>query len=775
MASNLDFMTSNSAIGQGNGSSMASIFQKTPAEIAKAAQTAAAKDKVKALVAVTVDTKPASLAPGEVIKVANDKGKMEYFVGTYDGKVSKPLTSVSSAVDAVNTQIRKAETVQATALRTAQKIEIDETKQALKDAGLSTKEIGKIITAEKAANTAEVTQLKGLLSAPNLQYGVRDATTNTFVNNSVNGVTTKPATSLTSLLTYNDATISPTIQTNIQSANESLAVFQLLKGITQPFLPSGNTTSGVNPYAIYQALDNGSIIATKDATGNTTGYTVSDAVAAAKGDQSGFMDATGMSKASARALGLILNNDVVIGGKANVVADADGNYFVNDASGADRYGKQKPLIDTGRVDGSGNKIFAEVSTDNSKRNLVSVVSNYIQQPNGTFTYGGVDSTDYTHIEGFNPIKSLVIAGMSAGFGAGAGALSGLSGSAATAVGGAVGGATGAALSGSNILKGALLGGLGGFTLGEVQAAAKAAGGYEKLLGQVANRNFSSFTQAVQDAATFANSAAGSASGVDGGGGGFAGGGESQASIDFGTDASVANGGFTNGTDVANAATTGTELTNYGTTGTTGLGADMTYNTSASGQGIKLGYDSAGNIIDATTKLPFTGSGINFAKDAAGNFILDAAGNVLDAATGLPFQGEGVNLVNFDTGNYVQPSANTGGLLDKVVDLGSNLVDTLGVGGTIIAGSTIIPEIVKAVTPGAKTDNTVYTAPLLTDAMFGKNGSTDWTQYYNNLFKRQGYGAGQFLGYDIMNKINVPAELMGLLGTSAQATPTTTTA
>lgn len=756
------------AIGQGN--SMATIGQLTSAQKAAAAQTAATKDKVKALVAITVDEKPASLPPGEVVKLTNDNGKVEYYVGTYDGKISKPLKSVSSAVDAVNTQIKKAETVQATALRTAQKIEIDETRQALKDAGLSTKEIGKIIEAEKAENTTELTKFKSLLAEPMLQYGTRDQATNAFVNNVVDGVTTY-TTPPTSLLTYNDPIYSPTIQTNIQSANESLAEFQVLKGITKPFLPSGDTTSGVNPYAIYQALDNGSIIATKDANGNTTGYTVSDAVAKAKGDQSGFMNATGMSKASARALGLILNNDALIGEKANVVADADGNYFVNDASGADRYGKQKPLIDTGRVDANGNKIFAEVSTDNSKKNYVTVVSNYVQNKDNTFTYAGVDDTNYTYVEGFNPIKSVVIAGMSAGFGAGAGALSGLSGSAATAVGGAVGGATGAALSGSNILKGALLGGLGGFTLGEVQAAAKAAGGYEKLLGQVANRNFSSFTQAVQDAATFVNSAAGSASGVDGGGGGYAGGGESQTSIDFG-NTSVANGGFTNATDVANAATTGTELTNYGTTGTTGLGADMTYNTSASGQGIKLGYDSAGNIIDATTKLPFTGSGINFAKDAAGNFILDAAGNVLDAATGLPFQGEGVNLVNFDTGNYVQTSADTGGLLDSVVDLGSNIVDTLGVGGTIVAGSTIIPEIVKAVTPGAKTDNTVYTAPLLTDAMFGKNGSTDWTQYYNNLFKRQGYGAGQFLGYDIMNKINVPADLMGLLGTSAQATTTT---
>ena len=765
---------SNSAIG---GASMSSIGQKTPAQIAAAAQTAAVKTTV--LAATVVDAKPASLPPGEVVKTTNAKGKVEYYVGTYDGKLSKPLTSVSKAVDTVNTQIKKVEQVQTTALRTSQKIELAEIKQELKQAGVSAKEITSILSAEKAANTAESTQLKSLLAEPMLQYGTRDPATNAFTASATPTPTPK------SLLTYNDPVIAPKVQANIAAANESLAEFQLLKGITQPFLPSGNTTSGVNPYAIYQALDNGSIIATKDATGNTTGYTVSPEVAAAKGDQSGFMDATGMSKASARSLGLILNNDAIIGSKANVVTDGDNNY-VYDASGADRYGTQKPLIDTGRTVQTGvdkatgqpiyGKVFAEVSTDNSKRNLVSVVSNYIQQPDGTFTYGGVDSTDYTHIEGFNPIKSLVIAGMSAGFGAGAGALSGLSGSAATAVGGAVGGATGAALSGSNILKGALLGGLGGFTLGEVQAAAKAAGGYEKLLGQVANRNFSSFTQAVQDAATFANSAAGSASGVDGGGGGFAGGGESQASINFGTDASVANGGFTNATNVANAATTGTELTNYGTTGTTGLGADMTYNTSASGQGIKLGYDSAGNIIDATTKLPFTNSGINFAKDAAGNFILDAAGNVLDAATGLPFQGEGVNLINFDTGSYVQPSANTGGLLDNVTNLGSNLVDTLGVGGTIVAGSTIIPEIVKAVTPGVKTDNTVYTAPLLNNVMFGNNGTTDWAQYYNNLFKRQGVGAGQFLGYDIMNRLgDIPPELMGLLGTSAQATPTTTTA
>jgi hypothetical protein len=608
-----------------------------------------------------------------------------------------------------------------------------------------------------------------------LQYGVRDAATNTFVNNVVNGVTTPTATPK-SLLTLDDPVLTPKVQANIQSANDAVAEFQLLKGITQPFLPSGNTTSGINTYAIYQALDNGSIIATKDADGVTTGYTVSEAVAAKGGDQSGFMDATGMSKASARALGLILNNDVVLGGKANVVVDGKGNYFVNDANGDDRYGTQKPLIDTNRVDGQGNKIFAEVSTDNSKRNLVSVVSNYVQQPDGSFKYAGVDSTDYTHIEGFNPIKALVIAGMSAGAGLATGPLTGLTGALGNTVAGAAAGVTGAALSGSNIIKGGLLGALGGFTLGEVQAAAQAAGGYDNLLGQVGTGNLSSFTKAAQDAAAFANSAAGSASGVDGGGGGLAGGGESQASINFG-DTSVAQGGFIDAANVANTANTG--LTNYGTTGTTGLGPNMTYNTSASGQGIRLGLDSAGNYIDLATNMPFTGSGINFAKDAAGNFILDAAGNVLDAATNLPFQGEGVNLINFDTGAYVQPSSNaasTGnnGLLDTIKNAGSSVVDTLGVGGTIIAAGAVVPEIVKAVSPGAKTDNTVYTAPLLNNVMMPTNKVPNLVQNYNNLFNRQGVGAGQYLGYDYLNNINIPPELMGLLGTSAQARPTSLT-
>lgn len=761
-----------SGIGSGGTNSMSTIGQLTDADKAKAAQNAAVKTKV--LSASIVDAIPSSLGVGEVVKFTNSRGKVEYYVGTYDGKISKPLTSTSDARDAVTTAYKKAEQVQATALRTQQKIEEAELKQELKAQGLPTKEISKIINAEKAANTAELTEFKSLLAEPNLQYGTRDPATNAFVASAT------PTPPPTSLLTYNDPVIAPTVQANIAAANESLAEFQLLKGITQPFLSSGNTTSGVNPYAIYQALDNGSIIATKDATGNTTGYTVSPEVAAAKGDQSGFMDATGMSKASARSLGLILNNDTILGGKANVVVDGKGNYFVNDASGADRYGTQKPLIDTGRVDGSGNKIFAEVSTDNSKRNLVSVVSNYVQQPDGTFKYAGIDSTDYTHIEGFNPIKALVIAGMSAGFGAGAGALSGLSGSAATAVGGAVGGGLGAALSGSNILKGALLGGLGGFGVGEIQAAARTAGGYTNLFNQVGVGDFSAFSGPANAGIKLGLDSAGNI--IDATTGqSFTGAGIPNLNVNTVLPTTGVNVGLLGGT------TAGDVLGSYMPNVENAANAvDLNPITNVPGgsPGINLSLNANGEIVDLATGLPFQPPGINLG--------LDAAGNIIDKATGLPFTGPGINVVNPITGTYVNPvtqipfltDTNTTGTGNTTTNNNTSTNNTTTTNNNtltdILKDAATVATVATAVGP-AITDlftktpaETVYTAPLLNNPLLPGNQVTDWNQYYNNLFKREGVGAGQFLGYDLMNRINVPQELMGLLGTSAQATPTTTT-
>jgi len=183
----------------------------------------------KVLNATVVDTKPTALPVGEVVKLTNAKGKVEYYVGTATGGVSKPATSLNSAISTVKTQIATAEKIQTTALATAQKIELAEIKQELKAQGIPTKDITSIINAEKAANTAEAKEVKGLLATDGLQYATRDPVTNTFT-----AAQTKPTASLTSLLSYNDPTIAPTVQSNIKSANDAVAEFQLLHGITQP-------------------------------------------------------------------------------------------------------------------------------------------------------------------------------------------------------------------------------------------------------------------------------------------------------------------------------------------------------------------------------------------------------------------------------------------------------------------------------------------------------------------------------------------------------------
>lgn len=727
----------------------------------------------KVLNATVVDTKPTALPVGEVVKLTNANGKVEYYVGTATGGVSKPATSLNSAISTVKTQIATAEKIQTTALASAQKIELAEIKQELKAQGIPAKDITNIINAEKAANTAEAKQVKGLLATDGLQYATRDPVTNTFT-----ATETKPAASITSLLSYNDPVIAPTVQSNIKSANDAVAEFQLLHGITQPYQGKGDNQVGLDPVAIYQALDGNHIQTIRDPITNAvTDYKFSDQVAKAKGDQSGLMNAIGddlgFGKYEARALGQILSTDTFIGDKANVVVDSKGNYFVNDASGADRYGKQNALQDTGQVDAQGNKIFVEVATDNSKRNKVSVVSTYLQNPDGSFRFGGVSDMGYTHIDKMgvgDVVKTLAIAGASALAGNYAGALLNLTGTASAIAGGAAAGATGAALTGKNILTGALLGGVTGFGIGEIQAAAQAAGGYENLFNQVGSGNFTSFTQAGQDAAALANSAAASASGVDGGGGGLIGGGESQASINFG-DTSVAQGGFPNATNLPN-----TSIEDYLNT----FNADGTLKT--------IDLANSGYYTDGTK---ITGGGVN--TSLLNNSNLSNWSNnqsTVENFTGGPSTDSGIPGVNPDgtlkqidlsNSNYYTDgtprnvTASTGGgLLDTISGAGSSIYNTLGPLGTVAAGAALVPVVKNALTPKLPAPTT-YTAPLLVPGKAPMTQVPDFKQNYNNLFNRQGVGAGQFLGYDFMNRINVPPELMGLLGTSAQPTPTTTTA
>jgi len=813
----------------GSGGGIMDYAKKTPAQIAAAAQTKAVTDKVKTLTAITVDEKPAALAPGEVVKLTNDKGKVEYYVGTATGGLSKPLTSVSSAVTAVNNTIKEVEKAQSVALRSTQKIELSELEQSLEAQGLKSTEIKPILAAEKAANTAEVKQLTGLLGQPNLQYATR-AADNTFVNNVVDGKLT-PSALPTSLLNYNDPVYSAPATQAIQQANDAVAEFKLLHGFTQPFLGKGNEQSGVDSFHIYQALDGNHIQTVRDpVTGAVTDYKFSDEVLKAKGEQSGLMNAIdggGFGKYEARLLGQILGPDTLINEKANVVTDGSGNYFVNDKSGADRYGKQNALVDTGRVVDSGkkdangnpimNKVFAEVATDNSKRNYVSVVTNYVQQPDGSFTYGGIDSTNYTHVEGFDPIKSLVIAGMSAGAGLATGPLTGLTGAIGNATAGAVAGGLGAALSGSNILKGALLGGLGGFGVGEIQAAAKAAGGYTNLFNQVGTGNFSAFSGpanagiklGLDSAGNIIDTATGKAftgtgipnlnvNTVLGNGGAgvnlLTGAGNVIGSQVLGNLA----GGGTLGDLIATSGnasgvTAGDVLgANMGDVDTIANQVDLNPITNVPGgsPGINLSVNANGQIVDLATGLPFSPPGINL--------TLDAAGNIIDATTGLPFTGPGINVVNPTTGTYVNPVTQ----IPFLPDPNTSTITTPGgtpdgtTGGTpnpvgptspypgyvtplvVTGGLLAADKLVDALKPNPPA-TTTYTAPLLTPGQapltqVPLTQVPNFTQNYNNLFNRQGVGAGQFLGYDYLNNINVPPELMGLLGTSAQARPTSFT-
>ena len=313
----LNAIGSGSAIDNG-AASMGSIGQKTAAQ--KAAEAQNKEVKAKILVAQAADAKPANgeLGVGEVVKVTNANGRVEYYVGTYDGKVSKPLTTVNSARDAVTNAYKKAEQVQTVALRTSHKIEEAELKAELKDLGLAPKEITRIVNEEKTANTSELAQYKSLLAEPMLQYGVRDPATNTFVNNTVNGVTTK-APPPSSLLTYNDPLYAPQVTESITKANDSVAEFQLAHGITQPYLGGGNTQSGLDPVAIYKALKTNSIETVRDPVTNAViDYKFSPDVLKAKGDQSGLMDAAGIGKYESRALGQILSSDSLIGGNVNV-------------------------------------------------------------------------------------------------------------------------------------------------------------------------------------------------------------------------------------------------------------------------------------------------------------------------------------------------------------------------------------------------------------------------------------------------------------------------
>jgi hypothetical protein len=182
-------------------------------------------------------------------------------------------------------------------------------------------------------------------------------------------------------------------------------------------------------------------------------------------------------------------------------------------------------------------------------------------------------------------------------------------------------------------------------------------------------------------------------------------------------------------------------------------------------GINLGVNADGKYIDLNTGKPFSSPGINLTRDAAGNII--------DATTGLPFTGPGVNIVNPETGTYAgagtsttTPTTTTGG--SNTGSTGGGLLDDWKVPAAI-AGVTLLPAVVNGikdlVNQGGGAGGVTYGSPKNLNGVGTDFLSPSDPNWFNNLFERQGYGAGQYLGYDILNNLNIPDDVMGLLGGS----------
>ena len=742
-------------IGSGGQSSisMASLNQKTPTQIAKAAKVAENKTAILNTTAVTV--KPTELAVGQVAKFTNAKGKTEYYVGTATGGVSKAVSKVSDAVSQVNKQVATAEKIQRTALESSQKIEIAEVKQELTKQGLSKKAINTIVNAEKAANTIETKQVAGLLSTAGLQYVNRDAA-NAFV------VSPTKVAPLKSLLDYSDTAYAPTIQTNIQAARDEVAKFQVLYGLTEPYFKTDSRNiTGIGPGAIHAAIDGGDKLVW-DATTNS--YKQSDTLAAFNNKQEGLMAGDAMSKWSARAINMITDMGTTIGQKANVV-DVDGNKVVysGDTGTLDPYGNQKTLVDTGTTDNAGNKIWTQESRADTKYTKVGMTRFYLQDANGGFTYAGIADTSSQRIKKENSlgqIAGMVLSAAATVWGVPfianniIGPLMGLAEGAATSsalamgvsgalVGGAVAGATG-----QNILTGAALGGIGSAAYTALSNAATAARGWENLFNQVASGDMSSFTSAIAEAKPIADAAIAGAGGAEG--------------------------------VIAETVKAADELAQVGVNvadPTASIGGATT-------PGIDFSTAPAGSGIDWNA-IPPGGPSINLGFGNVGQLgsnlitsgLPDNVKSLIDQTPPLP---SSIDMLNADQWANVgtsapPPPAPPNGLIDAATKfIQENKLPVA------VAAAGVVPEVVAALNPPEPPKDPIYTGGgLIPDPKYVNQQTIDpstggnWNQYYNNLFKRQGVGAGNYLGYDLMNRLgDIPPELMGLLGTGATSGQTT---
>ena len=176
-----------------------------------------------------------------------------------------------------------------------------------------------------------------------------------------------------------------------------------------------------------------------------------------------------------------------------------------------------------------------------------------------------------------------------------------------------------------------------------------------------------------------------------------------------------------------------------------------------GPGVGLGYDAQGNYINPATGKPYAPPGVNLSYDAAGNIIGDTG-------TGL---GTGVNLVNPETGALVSPPTTSvtpppTGLLDSI-EKATGLspwqqAALVGGAGLGVVGANVIQNMLNPDIPS--TSWTPFPQSSIAGGQQNMLGMPDW---WNNLYGRGGYGAGNYLGYDILRGLNIPADVQSLLG------------
>lgn len=773
-------------------------------------------------VSQTFESKPKSgdLGVGEVGTYQNAKGQTVYVIGTVNGGLTAGTTSVSNANEKLGKVIRQAESAQVTNLADENKIEIIEMEKTLADQGLSRKEIKAAVKAESTANRQELIQAKTELKADGYQVLTRDANTGligaqnwepvtTTVQNADGTTTTSTDYSLPITTSFNtsavqnaDGTMSTQwnslsysgtgadlIKTNIVNTLDDVNQLRLMYGLNNDiytYTDAGKTqsTTGVSDAALYSAFANDNIIFNE----TTQNFTLNPGTS----NISSLLIKDG-GKGFQRIITGVLARDTAIGDKAFIGTDANGNLRVQKGeNGEFMNGK---LVDSGQTDTAGNPIFIHEGRWDTKYNKAGYNSIYVKNPDGSFTYMGSPDVGYTHIDkqkGFNLgsfVAQAALSFVAAQFGVPAlgkiiasqfGLSAGTANIAAAALlGGGVSAIKGSGLEG--ILTDAALAGLGqglGDILGE---ASKQAGGWTNLADDMARNGLDGYVTRAANTLFSSNASTGVKLATDAAGNVVS---ALDDTLTSGTQVGTGVNLNQLGSNVSGSlATTGNSLldatiaggkTNIGGTtagdilesqmgGVTDIANQVNLNpiTTAqginSGAGISLGYDAAGNIINPATGNPFTPPGVNLSYDAAGNLIGDTG-------TGL---GAGVSLVNPETGALVSPpatSVNTQptGLLDSI-EKATGLspwqqAALVGGAGLGVVGANAIQNMLNQNAPS--TSWTPFPQSSIAGGQQNMLGMPDW---WTNLYGRGGYGAGNYLGYDILRGLNIPADVQSLLG------------